>query len=103
SHEPVTYEDYVTYPAVRQEIAVSVPEEVPVGELAAAARGAAGPELGEVRVFDVYRGEQVATGCKSVALALAFQSPERTLTEDDATRMRDAIVAGARRPGVSEV
>jgi phenylalanyl-tRNA synthetase beta chain len=93
SHEPVTYEDYVTYPAVRQDIAVSVPEEVPVGELAAAAREAAGPELREVRVFDVYRGEQVATGRKSVALALAFQSPERTLTEDDATRMRDAIVA----------
>jgi len=93
SHEPVTYEDYVTYPAVRQDVAVSVPDDVPVGDLAAAAHEAAGSELREVRVFDVYRGEQVAAGRKSVALALAFQSPERTLTEEDATRMRDAIVA----------
>jgi phenylalanyl-tRNA synthetase beta chain len=93
SHEPVTYEDYVTYPAVRQDVAVSVPEDVPVGDLVAAAREAAGPELREVRVFDVYRGEQIAAGRKSVALALAFQSPERTLTEEDATRLRDAIVA----------
>jgi phenylalanyl-tRNA synthetase beta chain len=100
SHEPVTYEDYVTYPAVRQDLAVSVPEDVPVGDLVAAARAAAGPELREVRVFDVYRGEQIATGRKSVALALAFQSPERTLAEDDATRLRDAIVAElARRFG----
>jgi phenylalanyl-tRNA synthetase beta chain len=70
-----------------------VPEDVPVGDLAAAAHEAAGSELREVRGFDVYRGEQVAAGRKSVALALAFQSPERTLTEEDATRMRDAIVA----------
>ncbi len=46
-----------------------------------------------MRVFDVYRGEQIAPGKKSVAFSVAFQSPERTLAEDDATRLRDAIVA----------
>jgi phenylalanyl-tRNA synthetase beta chain len=93
SHEPVAYEDFITYPAIRQDIAVSVPEEVPVGDLVAAAHEAAGAELVEARVFDVYRGEQVGAGRKSVALALAFQSHERTLTDDDATRLRDAITA----------
>jgi phenylalanyl-tRNA synthetase beta chain len=93
SQEPVTYEDFITYPAIRQDIAVSVPEDVPVGGLVAAAREAAGAELVEARVFDVYRGEQVGGGRKSVALALAFQSHERTLTDEDATRLRDAITA----------
>ena len=93
AHEPVMYTDVITYPAVRQDVAVAVAEDVPVGELVAAAREAAGSELREIGVFDVYRGEQVGAGRKSVGLALAFQSPERTLTEEDATRLRDAITA----------
>jgi phenylalanyl-tRNA synthetase beta chain len=97
SHEPVVYEDFITYPAIRQDIAVSVPEHVPVGDLVAAAREASGDELVEIRVFDVYRGEQVGAGRKSVALALTFQSHERTLTDEDATRLRGAIVAELER------
>ena len=93
AHEPVMYTDVITYPAVRQDVAVAVAEDVPVGELVAAAREAAGSELREIGVFDVYRGAQVGAGRKSVGLALAFQSPERTLTEEDATRLRDAITA----------
>ena len=93
SHEPVAYEDFITFPAIRRDLAVAVPEATPVGELVAAAREAAAPDLREIRVFDVYRGEQVGAGRKSVGLALAFQSPDRTLTEEDATRLRDAITA----------
>jgi phenylalanyl-tRNA synthetase beta chain len=93
SREPVTYTDVITYPAVRQDVAVAVPEEVTAGEIVATARDAAGDELREIRVFDVYHGEQVGAGRKSVAFSVAYQSPERTLSEDDATRLRDAIVA----------
>jgi phenylalanyl-tRNA synthetase beta chain len=93
SHEPVTYEDVITYPAVRQDIAVAVPEDVPAGELVAVARAAAGPELREIRVFDVYRGEQVGEGRKSVAFAVAYQSAEGTLSDEHAAHLRDAIVA----------
>jgi phenylalanyl-tRNA synthetase beta chain len=56
------------------------------------AREAAGPLLREARVFDVYRGEQVGQGRKSVAIHLAFQSPERTLTDEEAAELRSAIV-----------
>ena len=93
SREPVTYEDVITYPAVRQDIAVSVPEDVAAGELVAAAQAAAGLELREIRVFDVYRGEQVGVGRKSVAFSVAYQSSEGTLSEEHATHLRDAIVA----------
>jgi phenylalanyl-tRNA synthetase beta chain len=91
--ERVEYEDVITFPALLQDLAVAVPEEVEAGLLVAAVREAAGPELRDARVFDVYRGEQVGEGRKSVALHLAFQSPERTLSDDDAAALRARIVA----------
>jgi phenylalanyl-tRNA synthetase beta chain len=66
---------------------------VPAGELVAAAREAAGPELREMRPFDVYHGDQIGPGQKSIAFAVAFQSPERTLSDEDAAALRERIVA----------
>jgi phenylalanyl-tRNA synthetase beta chain len=74
-------------------LAFVVPDEVSAGDLIAAAHEAAGDELREVRPFDVYRGDQVGEGKKSIALHVVFQSPERTLTDDDAARLRERIVA----------
>jgi phenylalanyl-tRNA synthetase beta chain len=91
--ERLVYEDVLTFPAALQDVAVAVDEDVEVGALLDAAREAAGPLLRDARVFDVYRGEQVGEGRKSVAIHLAFQSPERTLTEDEATELRMRIVA----------
>ncbi len=106
SAEPVTYRDVISYPAVRQDLAFVVDEEVPAGDLVAAAQEAAGPELREIRVFDVYQGEPIPPGKKSIAFAVAFQSPERTLADEDAARLRTAIVdalgdASARRFGLA--
>ena len=91
--EAVVYEDVITFPPLKQDLAFAVDEAVTAGELVAAAHEAAGPELRELRVFDVYRGEQVGEGRKSIALAASFQSPERTLSDDDAARLRERIVA----------
>ena len=90
--ERIVYEDVITYPAVLQDVAVAVDEDVEAGALAAAARETAGELLREARVFDVYRGEQVGAGRKSVAIHLAFQSHERTLTEEEASAARTRIV-----------
>ena len=92
TRDPVPYEDVMTYPAIHQDIAVSVREEVEVGALVDAARAAAGSLLREARVFDVYRGEQVGEGRKSVAIHLSFQSRERTLTDEEAAELRGRIV-----------
>jgi phenylalanyl-tRNA synthetase beta chain len=89
----VVYEDVITYPPVRQDLAFAVAEEVAAGELVAAAREAAGPELREMRPFDVYRGDQIGPGQKSIAFAVEFQSPERTLSDEDAAALRDRIVS----------
>ena len=91
--ERILYEDVVTYPALRQDLAFVVDEELPAGELVQLLRDSAGPELREARVFDVYRGGQIPEGRKSVAIRVAFQSPERTLSDEDAQAIRGRIVA----------
>jgi len=93
SPEVVVYEDVVTFPAVKQDLAFVVDEEVPAGALVAAAREAGAPELRSIRIFDVFRGEQVGPGRKSVAVAVEFGSPERTLSDEDAAEVRGRIVA----------
>jgi len=90
--ERIEYEDVITYPALRQDLAVVVDEDVPAGELVDAARAAV-PELREAHVFDVYRGDPVPEGRKSVALALSFQASDRTLSDEEAAGMRERIVA----------
>jgi phenylalanyl-tRNA synthetase beta chain len=89
--ERLVYDDVITYPAVRQDLAFTVDEAVPAGELITAAREAAGPELRELEVFDVYRGKQTGEGKKSIAFRAAFQSPERTLSDEDAAELRNRI------------
>jgi phenylalanyl-tRNA synthetase beta chain len=87
------YEDVITYPAVKQDLAFVVDESVSAGDLVEAAREAAGEELRELRVFDVYRGEQIGDGKKSVAFSVSFQSPERTLSDEDAAALRERMVS----------
>jgi phenylalanyl-tRNA synthetase beta chain len=89
----IVYEDVITYPPVRQDLAFLVPDDVTAGELVASAHEATGPELRDMRAFDVYRGDQVAPGKKSIAFSVTFQSPERTLTDEDAAELRNRIVS----------
>jgi phenylalanyl-tRNA synthetase beta chain len=90
--ERILYEDVITYPPLRMDFAFVVDDTVAVGDLLAAARAAAGDELREARFLSDYRGDQIPAGKKSIAFAVAFQSAERTLSDDDAARLRDAIV-----------
>jgi phenylalanyl-tRNA synthetase beta chain len=99
----VRYTDVVSFPAVRQDLAFAVPEEVAAAALVQAAHVAAGPELREMRPFDVYRGEQVGEGRKSIAFAVSFQSTERTLTDDDAQALRERIVEALRERFAAEL
>jgi phenylalanyl-tRNA synthetase beta chain len=85
------YRDLSTYPPVYQDIAVVVDEAVEAQTVADGVRAAGGPELQSVTIFDVYRGEQLEEGKKSLALRLEFQSPERTLTDEDVAAIRARI------------
>jgi phenylalanyl-tRNA synthetase beta chain len=88
---PVRYEDYTSFPEVRQDLAVVVPQTVAAAEVVRVVRDAGGPLLAAVEVFDVYRGAQIGDDEVSLALRLAFRSPERTLTDDEVGGLRSAI------------
>jgi phenylalanyl-tRNA synthetase beta chain len=90
---PQPYRDVTSFPAVIQDIAVVVDDGVPAAEVERVVRAGAGELLDRVELFDVYRGEQVGSGRKSLALRLEFRSPERTLTDEDVAATRGAIEA----------
>ncbi len=83
------------FPAVFQDVALIVDEEIAAQNVVDAVRDGAGELLEDVRLFDVYTGPQIGEGRKSLALALRFRAPDRTLTEDEASAARDAAVANA--------
>jgi phenylalanyl-tRNA synthetase beta chain len=90
------YRDVVTFPPVRQDIAVVVASEVTAAEVLAVIRAAGGELLAGADVFDTYRGEQVGEGRQSVAVHLQFQAADRTLTDAEADAVRETIVAALR-------
>lgn len=80
------------YPAVTRDLALLVRTSVTARELDAIIRGAAGPLLRSVELFDVYTGEQVESGYQSMAYKLVFRSDDQTLTEADITPIIDQIL-----------
>ena len=86
-----TYSDVTSFPAVLQDIAVIVPDDVPAARLAEVVRAGAGDLLASLKVFDLYHGEQVGEGNKSLALRLEFRAPDRTLTDEEVAERRAAI------------
>ncbi|MEM7280856.1 MAG: phenylalanine--tRNA ligase subunit beta [Pseudomonadota bacterium] len=88
-----SFEAISKYPEIRRDIALVVDEQVPVGELCTTAREAAGNCLRETVVFDIYRGEAIESGRKSVALGLILQDKSRTLKDEDADKVVSGVVA----------
>jgi phenylalanyl-tRNA synthetase beta chain len=88
---PAAYRDVPSFPAVLEDLAVVVPEEVPAAEVERAVRAGGGELLASLRLFDLYRGEQVGEGSKSLALRLEFRAPDRTLTDEEVAERRAAI------------
>lgn len=83
------------FPAVFQDVSLIVDGDVAAQSVVDAVRSGAGALLEDVRIFDVYTGPQIGDGRKSLALALRFRAPDRTLTEEEASAARDAAVAVA--------
>jgi phenylalanyl-tRNA synthetase beta chain len=91
--ESTVYRDFAPFPAVHQDLAVVVGEDVPAGRVVEVVHAAAGEELARARVFDVYHGPQAGEGRVSLALALEFRAGNRTLTDDEVAVHRERIAA----------
>ncbi len=91
--EVVAGPEFSTYPVAKEDVALVVDAATTSGEVEAALREGAGDLLESVRLFDVYTGAQVGDGRKSLAFALRFRAPDRTLTEAETGAARDAAVA----------
>jgi phenylalanyl-tRNA synthetase beta chain len=87
------YEDVTTHPAVAEDIAVVSDPDLDAGAIRAAILEAGGELLAGAEVFDVYTGEQVPEGKRSLALRLEFRAPDRTLTDVEVEPLRSRIVA----------
>lgn len=93
-------EPFSTYPVAKEDVALVVDRDLPAAVLAQTLREGAGPLLESVRLFDVYESPQIGEGKRSLAFALRFRAPDRTLTEAETGAARDAAVAlAAQRHG----
>ena len=82
------------YPAVERDIALVIDPEIPVHEIEHAIRSAGDDTIAGVSVFDEYRGPQIATGRKSIAVRIRFQRRDGTLTDAEVDAVLATIVGG---------
>jgi phenylalanyl-tRNA synthetase beta chain len=81
------------FPGVERDFAVVVPRELSAAEVEAAIRLKAGKHLRALEVFDVYEGEGIPAGTRSIAFRLRFRSPERTLTDKEVDRAAEKVMS----------
>jgi phenylalanyl-tRNA synthetase beta chain len=91
--EPLHYESIPRYPSISRDIALVVDKEKAAGELEGIIIEAGGTLLKEVSVFDLYEGERMEQGKKSLAFSLKYFDPERTLTDEDVTKAHEKVLS----------
>ena len=103
SGRPATAVTLSSFPIATSDVALVIDEAVRAADVEAALRAGAGEMLESVTLFDSYRGDQVGDGKKSLAYRLAFRAPDRTLTTDEVSGLRDlAVKAAAGAVGASQ-
>ncbi len=85
--------EFSSYPVAKEDVALVVSDDVSAAAVESALREGAGDLLESIRLFDLYTGDQVGAGHKSLAFALRFRAPDRTLTEQETSAARDAAVS----------
>lgn len=95
--EPLQVGPVSTFPLAKEDVALVVDADVPAADVLAAVREGAGELAEEVRLFDVFTGEQAGEGKKSLAFALRLRAADRTLTAEETAAVRARIVEVAGR------
>ncbi|MCI1642538.1 MAG: phenylalanine--tRNA ligase subunit beta [Actinomyces sp.] len=95
--QPVQVKPVSTYPLAKEDIALVVDRGVPAARVEQVVRQAAGPLAEDVTLFDIYEGDQVPEGHRSLAFALRLRAPDHTLTAEESAQVRHAVVKRARK------
>ena len=99
--EALRYVSPTKFPSSDIDLALVVPEEMAAGDLKAVLADAAGECLTGITLFDVYRGEQLREGVRSLAFRLRFEASDRTLTDEEVAEARLRCIEAAKEMGVS--
>lgn len=91
--QEIAYQALPKYPSIQRDLAVVVSSHVEAGKVMQTIRETGAPLLKSVSLFDVYQGEKVAEGTKSIAFALTYFDPEKTLTDEEVKQVHEQIVA----------
>ena len=90
------FKEISKFPEVRRDLAIIIGSEVAFADVERVARKHAGEYLTALRVFDVYEGESLGEGNRSLALSLFWQHPERTLNEDEVHSLFNGVIDALR-------
>ncbi len=91
--EPVVYSALPRYPSISRDIALILDQDVSAGEVQSGIKAAGGELLKEVSIFDLYEGEHMDEGKKSVAYSLTYYNPEKTLTDEDVEKVHSKVLS----------
>ncbi len=91
------YKPILRFPAVERDLAFIVEEQLHAQNLVDLISKTGGSLLTEIEIFDVFRGKQIPEGAKSIAIRLNFQSPKKTLTEEEVNVIMEKIISGAQK------
>lgn len=97
--EPLLYTPVPRFPSISRDIALVAERAKAAGELEKIIRSAGGKLLKDVRVFDLYEGEKMEPGQKSVAFSLTYEDPERTLTDEEVVKAHSKVLKALEEQG----
>ena len=97
----ITYQPLPKFPAITRDLSLVCADEVPVGDLQAAMKNAVGSILDQITLFDVYKGEQIAAGMKSVSFSIRMRSHEGTLTDEQADAAMKRVLKALKEHGAT--
>ena len=97
----ITYQPLPKFPAITRDLSLVCADEVPVGDLQAAMKNAVGNILEQITLFDVYKGEQIAAGMKSVSFSIRMRSHEGTLTDEQADAAMKRVLKALKEHGAT--
>ena len=95
----LTYKPVPRFPAMTRDVALVLNSDTAAGEIVAIIEKAGTKLLKDVRVFDVYEGDKMEAGKKSVAFSLLYFDPERTLTDDEVVNAHNKVLKALAEAG----